>query len=68
MGNDACFVLLNLAVWSTLDMKNPLTSNYLASFQPQDYIVNPHLLEVADLVFAGHIPLGGITACHGLVV
>jgi len=68
LGNDTCLVLLYLAVWSTFDTENPLTSDNLASFWSRDYIVNPHLLEVVDFVFAGRIPLSGIAACHGLLV
>ena len=68
LGDDACFVLLYLAVWSTFDAKNPLTAYNFAPFRLRDYVVNPHLLEVSDFVFAGCIPLGGITAHHGLLV
>jgi len=68
LGDDACLVLLYLAVWSMFDTEDPLTSNYFASFQPRDYIVNPYLLEVPDFVFAGRILLGGIAAHHGLLI
>jgi len=68
LGDDVCLILLYLAIWSTFDMENPLTSDYFASFQPWDYIVNPHLLEVPDFIFAGRVPFGGIGARHGLLV
>jgi len=68
LGNNACFVLLYLAIWSTFDAKNPLTAYNFVPFRPWDYVVNPHLLEVLDFVFTGCIPLSGITAHHGLLV
>ena len=68
LSHNVSLVLLYTAVWTTLVMKNPLTTNDLAVLQARDCIINSHHLEVLDFILTGGIPIGSIAVHHGLLV
>jgi hypothetical protein len=58
LGNDARLVLLNAAIWATLNAKYLLAANNLVVAQARDDLKNAHLFEGMSFVLASKDPLG----------
>jgi hypothetical protein len=68
LSNKASFVLLNTAIWASLDMENPLASDNLLSLRLRYDVVHVQVLPSLHLIIAGHEPFGSVSAGHGFII